>query len=160
MKILKIDVDEDIKLIEAVTNSAFSSTPDSNIEDWFAMDELRQSILDDRGVCLKALGEDGGIVGTIHAMQENLINGREAREKWIITNLAIIPEMTGLGVGGELLTAIEKEVRDRQVKKLFVHTNLDDEKVIHFYEKYGYTRVGEIKDYYYAGSAIFLLKYL
>lgn len=146
--------------VEQVTKSAFSSTPDSNLDDWFSMDELKNSLVEKRGVCLKTLDDNGEMIGIIHAMQENPINGREGTEKWVITNLAVLQDTTGKGVGGKLLEAIEKEAKSRNVKKMFVHTNSDDERVIHFYEKYGYKRAGEIWDYYYAGSAVFLLKQL
>lgn len=158
MQIIPIDLDKDLVQVEKVTKLAFSSTPDSNLDDWFSMDELRKSIIEGRGICLKAVDSSGEMIGTVHAMQENPINGQEGIEKWVIANLAVIPTSTSKGVGGQLLQAIEKAASNEQVKKMFVHTNLDDERVIHFYEKRGYEKAGKIKDYYYAGSAIFLLK--
>lgn len=119
-----------------------------------------ESIKKGRGVCLKAVGDDSKILGMIHAMQENTINGREGAEKWVITSLAVSPNETGKGIGGRLLKLIESEANNQGVKKMFTHTNLEDNRVIHFYEKNGYKLAGEIKDYYYDGSAVFLIKYL
>ena len=81
MKVVPIDPDKDMGDVEQVTKSAFSSTPDSNLDDWFSMDELKNSLVEKRGVCLKTLDDNGEMIGIIHAMQENPINGREGTEK-------------------------------------------------------------------------------
>ena len=159
MEIRQVDPGRDLKQVRMVTVKSFSETPDSSIDEWFSMEELGKSLVEGRGICFVAVDNEE-FVGVIHAMQENPINGREGIEKWVITNLAVVPSATGRGMGGKLLVEIEREAKGRGAKKMFVHTNLDDERVIHFYEKNGYEKAGEIKDYYYAGSAVFLLKYL
>lgn len=160
MNISSIDINKDVSLVERVVREAFSSTPDSDLSDWFSFPEMVEGIKKDRGICLKAVDEMGSIAGIIHAQQENPINGREGIEKWVITNTAVIPSASGKGVGSKLLEAIESEVKKRGAKKIFVHTNVGDERVIRFYQKNGYQEAGSIQNYYYAGSATFLLKSL
>ncbi len=160
MIISPINVNKDIPLIEQVVREAFSSTPDSNLSDWFSFPEMAESIRKDQGICLKAVDERGPIIGIIHAQQENPINGKEGTEKWVITNTAVIPPASGKGVGSKLLEAIELEAQKHGAKKIFVHTNINDKRVIHFYQKNGYQEAGSIQNYYYAGPAIFLLKFL
>lgn len=160
MTIKSIDINKDTAKIREVVKLAFSSTPDSNLDDWFSFDEMTETIKRKGGICLKAINSEGKIIGLIHAQQENPINGREGKEKWVITNIAVIPEVTGQGIGGSLLSAIEAEAKKHGAKKMYVHTNKGDEQVIKFYKKYGYQDAGWIKDYYYAGSAIFFIKYL
>jgi len=159
MQIQRINLDTDLPLVQDVIQRSFSQTSDSNIDDWFSINEMVNSIQSKRGICLKAL--DGKeIVGIIHAQTENPINGREGKEKWIITNISVIPNKTRKGVGTSLLQKLEEEAILHNVLKMFVHTNLGDNKVIHFYKKNGYEDAGKIKDYYYNGSAVFLIKYL
>ena len=57
---------------------------------------------------------------------------------------------------------VEKEIKLLGCKKLFVFTNKEDERVINFYKKNGFSDAGWIKDYQYGqnNSAVFLLKYL
>ena len=159
MLINEIDVEGDLPLVEQVVKKAFEETPDSDTSDWFSFDEMKKSILDGRGVCLKVVA-DGEMLGVVHAQQENPINGREGVEKWVVTSMAVVPEMTGKGLGSKLMIELEKTLKNKGVKKVFVHTNLGDDRVINFYKKNGYKDAGQIKDYYYDGSAVFLIKYL
>ena len=159
MQIERINLDTDLPLVQDVIQRSFSQTPDSNIDDWFSINEMVNSIQSKCGICLKATNGNG-IIGIIHAQTENPINGREGKEKWAITNISVIPGETGKGVGSQLLRKIEEEVGILNVIKMFVHTNEGDDKVIHFYKKNGYQDAGSIRDYYYDGSAVFLIKYL
>ncbi|CAN5184678.1 hypothetical protein BH09PAT2_BH09PAT2_05400 [soil metagenome] len=160
ISIIPIDIEKDIQTLENLITLTFSSTPDANTTEWFSMDEMVSSIRLGKGHCLKAINNLGEIIGMIHAQIENPINGREGKEKWVITNISISPQETGKGIGGKLLEAIEIIGKEKGAIKMYVHTNIDDEKVIHFYKKNNYEFAGTIKDYYYEGSAIFLIKYL
>ena len=159
METVPIDLKKNLQEIEQVVKKGFSDTPDSNLSDWFSFPEMILSIKNGSGVCLKCI-QNGEMIGMVHAMEENPINGREGREKWVITCMAVIPENKGKGVGTKLLSAIEAEAKKYGAIKLFVHTNKDDERVIRFYHNNGYKTVGFVDDYYYDGSAIFLLKHL
>ena len=159
METVPIDPKKDLQEIEQVVKKGFSDTPDSNLSDWFSFPEMTLSIGNGSGVCLKCI-QSGEVIGMVHAKEENPINGREGREKWVITCIAVAPENKGKGIGTELLSAIEAEAKKHGAIKLFVHTNKEDERVINFYHNNGYITVGFVEDYYYAGSAMFLLKSL
>lgn len=159
MEIAPIDLKIDLQEIERVVEEGFSDTSDSKLSDWFSFTEMTASIEKGNGVCLKYV-EEGRIIGMVHAQEENPINGREGREKWVITCIAVTPENKGKGVGSKLLLVVEAEARKHGAIKLFVHTNKNDERVIRFYLKNGYRTAGTINNYYYDGSAIFLLKNL
>jgi ribosomal protein S18 acetylase RimI-like enzyme len=160
MKFVQIKKTDPLSPIKNVITSAFSQTPDSNINDWFSLEQMFKTIKNNTGIGLKSINAQGEITGIIHAMQENPINGREGTEKWVITNLAVTPNQTGKGIGTRLISELEEKLKNKQVKKIFVHTNLEDSRVIHFYERNGYKKAGQIKNYYYDGSAVFLLKEL
>ena len=159
MEIVPIDLKVDLQEVERVVEEGFSNTPDSKLSDWFSFSEMSSSIEKETGVCLKYV-EGGEIIGMVHAQEENPINGREGREKWVIICIAVTPENKGKGVGSKLLLVIEAEARKHGASKLFVHTNKNDERVIRFYLKNGYRTAGTINNYYYDGSAIFFLKNL
>ncbi len=161
MNLGKIDFKKDIEAVHLVIAKAFSDTPDMNLDIWFSFSEMSKIILEGRGVCLKAISENK-IVGMIFAKQESPVNGKEGLEKWVIVVIAVDPDMADKGVGSLLLAEVEKEAQDMGALKMFVYTNFDDERVIHFYKKNNYQDAGYIKDYQYGkdNSAVFLLKYL
>lgn len=157
-----ISLPEDLPAIRSVAETSFSITPDSSLEEWFSFDEMQNAIKIGRGTCIKAVDDTGDTVGMIYSQQENPINGKEGLDKWVIVITAVNPNQTGTGVGSGLLQAIEEHAKQNGASKMFVYTNKDDEKVIHFYQKNGYEDAGWIKDYQYGqgNSAVFLLKYL
>ena len=162
MKIVIADLPNDAEQLRIVADKAFQSTPDSSIDTWFSFVEMEDLIKRERGICLKAVTESGGIIGMIVAHQESPINGKESEEKWVISLEAVLPENSGQGVGSALLTELEAKVRSKGATKLFTYTNKDDEKVINFYKNNGFEDAGWIRDYQYGqgNSAVFLLKYL
>lgn len=162
MKYSPILLPDDLSFVQSVATASFSVTPDSSLDEWFSFDEMQKAIKIGRGTCLKAVDDSGKIVGMIYAQQENPINGKEGHEKWVIVIAAVHSEHTGIGVGSGLLKSIEDHAKQRGASKMFVYTNKDDDKVVHFYQKNGYEDAGYIRDYQYGqgNSAVFLLKYL
>lgn len=153
---------ENISQARLVAEKAFSDGSDANLDNWFSFEEMQRMIDAVRGTCLLSHDEDGNATGMIYAQQENPINGMEGREKWVVVMLAVDPAQTGTGIGSQLLQHIEKVAKGHDARKMFVYTNKDDEQVIHFYKKNGYTDAGWIKEYQYGkdNSAVFLLKWL
>lgn len=162
MQFLPISPQTDLHVIQTIAKQGFSSTPDAVLGQWFSFTEMEKNIEQGRGACIKAVDDNGTVVGMTYAQQENPINGKEGLEKWVIVITAVLPSVVGKGVGTGLLKAIEEYAKHHSATKMFVYTNKDDEKVIHFYKKNGYENAGWIKDYQYGkdNSAIFLLKYL
>ena len=117
MQVVQIEIPQDLPLVIEVAEKAFSSTPDSSLDQWFSFEEMQTLIKRDNGLCLKAVSETGEIVGIIFAAQESLITGKESEEKWMINLTGVIPEKTGQGIGAELLSEIEKQARQRKIKK-------------------------------------------
>ena len=149
MEYLVASIPQDIELLRKVAESAFVSTNDASLDEWFSFDEMQKMIQENRGVCIKAVDESGLIVGMTYAQQEIVIT-------------AVIKGQGGKGVGSSLLTAIEDHAKRQGARKVFVYTNKDDLKVVSFYKKNHYEDAGWIRDYQYGenNSAIFLPKYL
>jgi len=151
-----------MEIVELVSKSAFSATPDASLGEWLSFPYMKEMIKQKRGYGLKALDNSGKVAGVIYAQQENPINGKEGEEKWVIIIAGVDPRFTGQGVGSLLLADLEKLAKEKNVTKLFTFTNKEDEQVINFYRKNGYEDAGWVKDYQYGSgnSAVFLLKHL
>lgn len=162
MKLDEFNPSDSTVCLENIANKAFSGSGDSDISEWFSFEEMLSSIKMGRGVCLKCVNEGGDVVGFIYAQQENPINGREGVEKWAIIITAVDPLESRNGIGTALLDGIEGIARARNVRKMFVSTNKNDDGVMSFYHKNGYSDAGYVRDYQHGegNSALFLLKYL
>ncbi len=162
MKIIPFKISDDLLEVRNVAESSFSITSDFSLDEWFSFDEMKKMIEQKRGICLKAISDENEVIGMIYAQQENPINGREGLEKWVIVIAAVKAGAEGNGVGSSLLKEMEKYAKENGAIKMFVYTNKDDERVVHFYQKNGYEDAGWIRDYQYGteNSAVFLLKYL
>lgn len=162
MNISIVDLNKDIEELRKVAQNAFSTTPDSDLSDWFSFTEMIKAINENHAICLKAIDDNSHIVGIIYAQQESLINGKEGEEKWVIVLAAVDSQESGKGIGSMLLKKLENLLLQKGVLKIFVYTNQGDEKVINFYKKNEYQDAGWIKDYQYGkgNSAVFLIKYL
>lgn len=161
LQITEVLTADQIKIAEQVAEDSFSTTPDATLDEWLSFPEMLAQINQSRGLCLLAYEKDKP-VGMIYAQQESPVNGKEGLEKWVVIIAAVTPEATGKGIGQELLSKMEMEVKNRGGVKMFIFTNKDDERVINFYKKNGYEDAGWIKDYQYGkgNSAVFLMKYL
>ena len=162
MKIESIKVPQDLQEVISVTEDAFSDGSDSSLSNWLSFEEIEKQISDGRGICLKAIDENGKILGVTYAEQERPSNGREGLEKWVVILAAVLKSESGKGIGTHLLSSLEETIRSLSGIKIFIFTNEEDEQVINFYKKNGYKAAGRIEDYQYGkgNSAIFLLKYL
>lgn len=162
MQVIPITIEKDLERVKEIATQAFATTPDASLDQWFSFSEMEKAIKEDRGLCLKSVNDEGSVIGILYAQEENPINGKEGREKWVIVISAVDPKMTGKGIGSALLKEMERQLSTNGVMKLFVYTNKDDEQVINFYRKNGYEAAGYVREYQYGkgNSAVFLLKYL
>ena len=53
---------QDLPELKKVAESSFSETPDSSLEEWFSFDQMQKYIAEGRGMCIKAVSDDGEIV--------------------------------------------------------------------------------------------------
>lgn len=93
---------------------------------------LKQTLVDveneyQRGIILKALDEDGAIIGSVRAFCDN--------ETVYIGKLMVHPSKQGQGIGTQLLLEMEKQY-PKQRYELFTSTR--SEKNIALYQKLGY----------------------
>jgi GNAT superfamily N-acetyltransferase len=78
----------------------------------------------------------GTISGALHAGQGHL------------RGMAVLPEWRGSGVAAKLLAAIETHLRSHGCRRITLDTTLPLEPAMKFYEKNGYSRSGNIADFF------------
>ena len=69
-------------------------------------------------------------------------------EEGYIRGMAVLPEWQGKGVARQLLETAEAEIRGHGRKRVSLDTTDPLERAIHFYEKQGYRRTGNVEDFF------------
>jgi GNAT superfamily N-acetyltransferase len=83
---------------------------------------------------------ESAILGTISAA----VSGNEGH----LRGMAVLPELRGTGVAGQLLSAIETWLREQGCKRVTLNTTLPLQAAMRFYEKNGYVRSGTTSDFF------------
>ena len=88
---------------------------------------------------------DGGrIVGSGQLAYESKPNGRHRAE---INKVMVLPSHRRRGIAAELMRALERCARDRNIRLLFLDTAEGAGGARHFYDSLGYSYAGGIPDY-------------
>jgi GNAT superfamily N-acetyltransferase len=80
------------------------------------------------------------IIGTV----AGAVSGNEGH----LRGMAVLPELRGTGVAGQLLSAIEGWLREQGCNRTTLDTTLPLTAAMHFYEKHGYIRSGRTRDFF------------
>ncbi len=92
-----------------------------------------------------------GVVALISEDKGKVIGfavGRQMEEEAEILNLAVHLLKRREGEGGELLQAVMKEFRARQVSRVFLDVRESNDNAIAFYTKHGFLKTGRRANYY------------
>ena len=92
------------------------------------------------GYPLMALMGGATLVGYFVAM--------EGVEEAHLLNITVAPEFQGQGYGVLMLDALALWARSRHAQCLWLEVRVSNARAMQVYERYGYTRVGERKNYY------------
>jgi GNAT superfamily N-acetyltransferase len=65
-----------------------------------------------------------------------------------LRGMAVLPELRGAGVAGQLLSAMEAWLREQGCRRVTLDTTLPLKTAIRFYEKNGYVRSGRTSDFF------------
>lgn len=89
----------------------------------------------------------------IVAEQENQIVGYAGfYTSGDITNIAVLPEFRGKGIGSQLVEAMQKEAKSKNINNLFLEVRVSNKIAIALYEKCGFKRINIRKKYYSNGE--------
>ena len=84
----------------------------------------------------------------INKKQVGFVNLSQRGKVFYIKDLDIIPEYRNKGYGSKLLLALEKEAKNRKVKRIWLHVNVSNKKAIRLYTKNKYIKERIIKKFY------------
>ena len=72
----------------------------------------------------------------------------KSAEEGYLRGMAVLPAWQGKGVAQQLLQAAEAHIRSHGCSRVGLDTTDPLERAIHFYEKQGYRRTGNIEDFF------------
>ena len=113
-------------------------------------DMLSGFLSDDEGESIWMTAEEDGIaIGFCFASSEAFTQGT-----WNMLAIAVLPAKQGDGVGGALVSALEKHLAEQGHRLLIVDTSGTDDfaQTREFYRKNGYTEEARIRDFWAAGD--------
>ncbi|MDO4616514.1 MAG: ribosomal protein S18-alanine N-acetyltransferase [Lachnospiraceae bacterium] len=65
-----------------------------------------------------------------------------------ITNVSVLSEHRGRGVGSMLVSKLLKQIEDRKIERIFLEVRESNQQAIRLYEQLGFNRIGVRKRYY------------
>jgi len=124
-------------------------------EEAFSKQQIERLLTDYNSVSLLARENDktsGFIIGAIY-VGRNALNGH-------ILTLDVIPECQRKGIGTRLLQELERIFREKGVAIVRLEVREDNVPALKLYRKFGYRRVGKLRNYYGAAHGLYLTKAL
>ncbi len=91
-------------------------------------------------LALVAEGNEGEIVGFLIA--------RRVSDEVEILNLAVRSELRRKGIGSSLLSRLLQELDAERARKIYLEVRRSNNAAIAFYQRQGFARVGERRNYY------------
>lgn len=117
-------------------------TVEAFIDEFYAVEMLRERVHDDDAVFLVAESGDGAVVGFVEAVPD----GDDG--DWELNRIYADPDAWGRGVGSRLLERLESDIRSRGGTGLRLVVMADNDVGVGFYESAGFERVGDHYDEY------------
>ena len=120
----------DVESIMAVEKTGISHPWDK--------ESIESVVSDDNKICIVAVDES--LVGYIYA--SFVLDEAE------IGNICIVPECRGQGVGRSLIDSMLSDLKSHGVCKVFLEVESDNASAIRLYERSGFVKYNQRRDYY------------
>ena len=145
---------EHIAILQATENERFwAARMLSTSEPWISLGVSEEKTL-------QSLHEPGYQVFIAHQNNEAcgvlIIDPRGVAGSPYIKSIAVTEESRSLGIGASLINYAEESFKNRS-RYIFLCVSSFNTKAQSFYEKLGYTEVGELKDYLIDGASEILM---
>ncbi len=134
--------EEDISGIAEIETSLFKN------QAW-SLEQIRSELERPENLVIVVKDDFLGVIGYI--IIKVLLDEAE------ILRFGVKKENQGKGIGKGLLMVALDELRRRGVKKVFLEVSADSIKAQRLYEKFGFKKIGERKDYYSPGKPAFVM---
>ncbi len=76
----------------------------------------------------------------------------------LIYAIAVEPQFRSLGVGSQLVNAIEKALKEKAAKKFFLHVRTENKRGVKFYEQLGFETIQKIEKFYSWGEDAYRMR--
>lgn len=106
--------------------------------------ESIESVINDDGKICLASNEGDKLTGYIYASY--VLDEAE------IGNICVLPESRGQGTGKELLNQMLEALKEKDIRTVFLEVEADNAPAVRLYEKAGFIRYNERRDYYGSGK--------
>lgn len=133
----------------------FSMETSQSLADWLSVDELIAYL--PYGELWEARDDEGNLVGVAFEGKQHPISWPDGKKAELFV-LAVSVKERGKGIGKTLVAHCEQSARLMSAKTLLVNTNSLMPDTISYYERLGYSKMGELQGYYDNGNAVFLEK--
>ncbi|HMB49094.1 MAG TPA: GNAT family N-acetyltransferase [Natronoarchaeum rubrum] len=130
-----------------------AETIERKLDEWYAVDELADSIARPDGVFLLAAdgatGEDDAVVGFVQAGRAPEDDGSgptpedDTGDTYVLARIYVLPDRWGEGIGTRLLDQAIGAIRERGAATLRLGVFADNDAAVGFYEARGFERVRE-----------------
>lgn len=128
-----------------------------NLSDWFDFDEMINYL--PYGKLVEARNEEGILIGAGFIAKQNPLTWPDGHKAELFI-IGILPGTQKQGLGSSILAECEHQAKDFGAKSVIINAHSMQPELHKFYQKNGYTIIGELNSYYANGNAVFFLKNL
>lgn len=126
-----------------------------NLSDWFDFDEMLKYL--PYGKLLEARDDQDVLVGAAFIAKQNPLSWPDGHKAELFI-IGILPGTQNKGLGSSLLQECEHHAKAFGAESIIINAHSMQPQLHKFYEKNGYTKIGELENYYANGNASFYSK--
>lgn len=127
------------------------------LSDWFDFAEMIKYL--PHGSLVEARDEGGVLIGAAFIGKQHPISWFDGHKAELFI-IATLPGQEQKGLGSQLLAICETEAKKMGATSVIVNAHSMQPQLHKFYEKNGYSKMGELTQYYANGNAVFFTKKL
>lgn len=132
IKIEKADINKAQEILQLVKNSFAHYRQNKNNPDLEEeLEDVKKDIEENIVLVIRNKGNNK-IIGTLRLVPDN------RSEKVYLKKFAISPEYQSQGLGTILFKQAENIAREQNIKKIYLHSSVEDKKLVKFYKKLGF----------------------
>lgn len=128
-----------------------------SLNEWFSIKDMIDYL--PYGELWEARDKEGQLIGATFAAKQNPISYPDGK-KWELFILAVLPDSRHQGIATKLVHKAESSAKVCGAHSLVINTHYTLTSLHQFYQHLGYTKIGQLDNYYDNGHATFFKKEL